>query len=115
MRYAVLKYGNEDDVAEMGARSSARFEKPPNTTTEMNAATFVFDLLPTTTSITVRNQGAVVDGPFAQTKEHLLGFCVINAATFAEAIAIAQSYLENGRGISACEIRAMSLSISGHG
>ena len=36
-------------------------------------------LLPTTAATTLRGPGLVIDGPFAETKEQLLGFCGILA------------------------------------
>src|SRR6202000_3495342 len=37
-------------------------------------------LLPTTAATTLRGPGLVIDGPFAETKEQLLGFYVIDVA-----------------------------------
>ena len=39
---------------------------------------------------TVRANGLVLDGPFAETKEHLLGFYVVDCETSEAAIAIAR-------------------------
>ena len=48
-------------------------------------------LMPTTTATTVRaaRQPIVLDGPFAETKEQLLGFYVVDVETLEEALAIA--------------------------
>jgi hypothetical protein len=45
-------------------------------------------LMPTTAAMTLRAgaESLVIDGPFAETKEALLGFYVINCATLEEAI-----------------------------
>lgn len=50
-------------------------------------------LLPTTTATTLRKDRdppLVIDGPFAETKEQLLGFYVIDCASLEEALAIAK-------------------------
>ena len=50
-------------------------------------------LLPTTAATTLRKDrepALVIDGPFAETKEQLLGFYVIDAASLDEVIGIAQ-------------------------
>ena len=49
-------------------------------------------LMPTTTATTVRagSEPLVLDGPFAETKETLLGFYVVDCAALDEAIAFAR-------------------------
>jgi len=49
-------------------------------------------LLPTTTATHIRSgrDPAVIDGPFAETKEQLLGFYLVNCATLDEAIEAAK-------------------------
>ena len=49
-------------------------------------------LMPTTAATTVRvgREPVVVDGPFAETKEQLLGFYVVDCASLEEAIEIAR-------------------------
>ncbi len=61
-------------------------------------------LMPTTTATTVRSgrEPLVIDGPFAETKEQLLGFYVLDCETLEEAIEAAR-YLLHGSG--AHEIR----------
>jgi len=61
-------------------------------------------LMPTTTATTLREarDPVIIDGPFAETKEQLLGFYVIDCATLEEAIEIARPlFVEGG----ALEIR----------
>lgn len=50
-------------------------------------------LMPTTTATTVRSgrEPLVIDGPFAETKEQLLGFYVVDCETLDEVIEIANS------------------------
>jgi hypothetical protein len=46
-------------------------------------------LMPTSAAITMRKTGTlIVDGPFAETKEQLLGIYIIEAASLEEALAI---------------------------
>lgn len=50
-------------------------------------------LLPTTTAKTIRTRGGkitITDGPFAETKEHLGGFYLFEAASLEEAIELAK-------------------------
>ena len=54
----------------------------------------VVRLLPTTAAATVRTdreEPLVLDGPFAETKEQLLGFYLVDCASLEEAIGIARS------------------------
>ena len=56
-------------------------------------------LMPTTTATTVRagREPLVLDGPFAETKEQLLGFYVVDCAALDEVIAFAHELmLETG-------------------
>lgn len=54
----------------------------------------VLRLLPTSAAITVqtRDQHVVVDGPFAETKEQLLGLWIVDAETVEEALEIAKVF-----------------------
>jgi hypothetical protein len=66
-------------------------------------------LMPTTAAVTVRSgrEPLVIDGPFAETKEQLLGFYIVECPTLEAAIATAR---EMGRGESgAFEIRPLRL------
>lgn len=46
-------------------------------------------LLPTTAATTLRGGGIVIDGPFAETKEQLLGFVLIEAKDHDDAVEVA--------------------------
>ena len=61
-------------------------------------------LMPTTAATTIRAgaQPVILDGPFAETKEQLLGFYVVECADLDEAIEIAKQFLH---GSGALEIR----------
>jgi hypothetical protein len=97
MKYALLIYTNE------GAREQA----PPETVEQMYELYGKFgrefgqkiaggeELQPTSTATTVRIEGGpggdvlTTDGPFAETKEQLGGFYIVEAADLDEAIEIA--------------------------
>jgi hypothetical protein len=77
-------------------------------------------LMPTTAATTLRAaaEPLVLDGPFAETKEQLLGFYVIDCATLEEAIEAARLLLEPRMAaglMSALEIRPISVFFRGSG
>jgi hypothetical protein len=55
-------------------------------------------LMPTTTATTIREgaQPLVIDGPFAETKEQLLGFYVVECASLEDAIETARPFFVEG-------------------
>jgi len=54
-------------------------------------------LMPTTTATTVRasREPLVLDGPFAETKEQLLGFYIVDCPTLEEAIQVAREMVSD--------------------
>lgn len=66
-------------------------------------------LMPTTAATTVRSgrEPLVIDGPFAETKEQLLGFYIVDCTTFEEAIEAARELGRDETG--ALEIRPLRL------
>src|ERR1700742_1255413 len=64
-------------------------------------------LLPTTAATTLRDK-MVIDGPFAETKEQLLGFYVLDVADLNEALDIARQ-LSDANPTSTYEIRPVAL------
>jgi hypothetical protein len=71
-------------------------------------------LLPTTAATTLRKTDPpmVIDGPFAETKEQLLGFYVIDVADLEEALGIARDLAKVNPG-GAYEIRPLRLYLPG--
>ena len=71
-------------------------------------------LLPTTAATTLRKTDPpmVIDGPFAETKEQLLGFYVIDVADLEEALGIARDLAKANPG-GAYEIRPLRLYLPG--
>ena len=66
-------------------------------------------LLPTTAATTIRGaQNLVIDGPFAETKEQLLGFYVIDVPDLDAALAVAK-VLSAANPTSCYEIRPIAL------
>lgn len=67
-------------------------------------------LLPTTAATTLRKSDPplVIDGPFAETKEQLLGFYIIDVADLDEALGIAKELGEANPG-GAYEIRPLAV------
>jgi hypothetical protein len=113
MLYAVLCYHHEAEV--MGwtqEQDDAVLAKRRKVTQKMAAAGKlgpVARLMPTTAATTVRSgrEPVIIDGPFAETKEQLLGFYLVDCASLDEAIAFAR---ELGQGESAAlEVRPLRL------
>ena len=74
-------------------------------------------LLPTTAATTVRKDSdppLVIDGPFAETKEQLLGFYVIDCPALEEALEIARELGRANPG-GAYEVRPIRLFLPGSG
>jgi hypothetical protein len=70
-------------------------------------------LLPTTAATTLRkSENLVIDGPFAETKEQLLGFYVIDVANLEDALAIARELAVANPG-GAYEVRPIALFLPG--
>ena len=68
-------------------------------------------LLPTTAATTLRkgDEPLVIDGPFAETKEQLLGFYVIDVADLDEALGIAKDLAKANPGLGSYEIRPLAV------
>lgn len=93
MRYMLLIYGEEnalDDIErEQCYHESAQLAHRLNTAGKF-LATAPLQSTATATSVRVRNgKPLITDGPFAETREQLGGYFLINAKDLDEAIAIA--------------------------
>jgi hypothetical protein len=95
MRYMLLMCGNEAEESEPHPTAGGEPDEPcwMPWAREMQARGVLLvegsQLQPTSTATTVRNSGAevlVADGPFAETKEQILGYDVIECADLDEAI-----------------------------
>jgi hypothetical protein len=91
MLYSILIYGSDKDVAGLSKAEEDALIGQHMVVQQKLAAERklgpVVRLLPSTTARTLRKgaEPLVVDGPFAETKEQLLGFYVVDCATRAEA------------------------------
>ena len=89
MKYLCLVYGEEAKIAEMDDRHCLAFD------TELRArgqciASEALEPVSTATTVRVRNgRMSVTDGPFAETKEQLAGFYMIEARDLNEALQLA--------------------------
>ncbi|ESR25567.1 YciI family protein [Lutibaculum baratangense] len=96
MLYAILCYDSEDAVSswpkEKDDEVMARLGAILDRVEAEGRLGPVARLLPTTAATTVRKGGEqlVLDGPFAETKEQLLGFYVVDVESLDEAIALAR-------------------------
>jgi hypothetical protein len=97
MRYAIFCYQAEGDVCAMSQEQDAammtELAKSKQSLTRKVKFGPSARLMPTTAATTVREgrELIVLDGPFAETKEQLLGFYVIECASLEEAIDAAKT------------------------
>jgi hypothetical protein len=94
-KYAVLIYGEEAPMAKAGKEAFDQLIKEHNAFGEQNVSVVRGGeaLQPTATATSIRKDGSggfvITDGPFAETKEALAGFYLIEADDLDQAIAIA--------------------------
>ena len=97
MRYVLLVYGEEKDLfaltPQQGARLNADSLAYDRALDERGKLIMAEALQPVRTSKSLRRRNGkrmVTDGPFAETKEQLLGFVMVEATDLDEALAIAE-------------------------
>ena len=115
MLYAVLCYNDEDVVytwtKDQDAAVMAKIDLVREKLIKQGKLGPSLRLLPTTAATTFRKSGGeplVIDGPFAETKEQLLGFYIIDVADLDEALAIVAEISAANPG-SSYEIRPVGL------
>jgi hypothetical protein len=115
MLYAVLCYNEEDVVwswsKEQDDAVMGRLAVIQERLTKAGKLGPSLRLLPTTSATTLhKSQGEplVIDGPFAETKEQLLGFFIIDVANLEEALDIARELAAAKTG-STYEVRPIAL------
>ena len=103
MQYAILCYNQEDVVGswtkEEDDACMARLAVVQAGLAKQGRLGPVARLLPTTAATTLRkgrDEPLVIDGPFAETKEQLLGFYVVDCESLDDVIAVAREMLEGG-------------------
>ena len=96
MLYAILCYHDEDTTeswtAEHDAEVMAKLGVVQEKLAKQGRLGPVARLLPTTSATTLRKEDPplVIDGPFAETKEQLLGFYVVDCKNLDEALEVAR-------------------------
>ena len=112
MQYAILCYDSESVVGGWSKEQDDAVMAKSLAVKNKLAATGkmgpTLRLMPTTAATTVRagTKPVVLDGPFAETKEQLLGFYIVDCADLDEAIEIAKEFLH---GSGAMEIRPVKM------
>lgn len=114
MRYMMLVYSTEGPdglTPEEDARIRSGHRKVMEEATQKRVLVGAEPLAPTSTATTVRMQNGkalVLDGPFAETKEHLAGYYIIECENLDEAIEWAAKIPTECQGTQGCiEIRPM--------
>lgn len=115
MQYAILCYHDEKVTcawsAEHDAAVMAKLGAVTSKLVETGKLGPVARLMPTTAATTLRKDrepALVIDGPFAETKEQLLGFYVIDCASLDTAIETARELAKANPGTGSYEIRPVA-------
>ena len=115
MLYAVLCYNSEDTVFSWSKQEEeavmARLAAAQQKMAKAGKLGPVARLMPTTAATTLRKDHEppiVIDGPFAETKEQLLGFYVVDCESLEEALDFARDLGKANPG-GAYEIRPLAL------
>ena len=121
MHYAILCYNSEAVVTswtpEQDAAVMARLDVVHQRLEREGKLGPAARLRATTTAVTLmkgRNPPLVVDGPYAETKEQLLGFYIVDCAGQEEALAIAKELEAANPGIGGYEVRPIQLFLPGN-
>jgi hypothetical protein len=115
MLYAILCYDQEDTVwswtKEQDDAAMAKLAVVQAKLTKEGRLGPVARLMPTTSATTLRKgkEAVVIDGPFAETKEQLLGFYVVECASLEQAIETAKDLARASSSAGAFEIRPLAL------
>ena len=120
MLYAVLCYNSEDVVGGWSKEEDdavmARLAKVQEKVAREGRLGPVARLLPTTAATTLRKSNSepvILDGPFAETKEQLLGFYLVECQSLEEALDFAKDLTEANPGTGSYEIRPVSVFFPG--
>ncbi|HYD71156.1 YciI family protein [Azospirillum sp.] len=115
MLYAILCYDSEDVVGswskEEDAAVMAKLAVVEDKLSHEGRLGPVARLLPTTAATTIRKgaEPLVLDGPFAETKEQLLGFFIVDCADLDEAIDTAKDLARASSSAGSYEIRPLAV------
>jgi hypothetical protein len=114
MLYAILCYNSEDVVGswtkEEDDQVMEKLQVVQDKLTREGRLGPVARLLPTTSATTLRKgrENVIIDGPFAETKEQLLGFFIVDCKDLEDAIVAARE-LAAANTIGSYEIRPVGL------
>jgi hypothetical protein len=114
MLYAILCYDSEEVVGSWTKEEDdavmVKLGKVQQKLTQEGRLGPVARLLPTTAATTIRKgrEPLVIDGPFAETKEQLLGFYVVDCAGLEEAIETAKDLARASSSAGAFELRPLA-------
>lgn len=122
MLYAILCYNSEDVIGAWSKQEEdATMERLGKVTDRLAQAGRLGPtarLLPTTAATTLRKAKGdpmVIDGPFAETKEQLLGFYVVECTSLDEALDVARELAAANPDNGSYEIRPLALFLPGVG
>ncbi len=115
MRYMLLIYTKEDEIAKASQEEMTQVMNGHWAVMEESRRSGVLQgaepLAPTATAITVRRQSGktlITDGPFAETKEQLAGYYILDCKSLDEAITWAAKIPTACGGLQGCvEIRPL--------
>jgi hypothetical protein len=114
MLYAILCYNSEAAVGSWSKQyhdeTMARLHVVQDKLTKQGRLGPVARLLPTTAATTLRKgrEELVIDGPFAETKEQLLGFYIVDCPSLDAAIETAKDFAKANPGTGSYEIRPVA-------
>jgi hypothetical protein len=114
MLYAILCYNSEDAVGSWSKdyhdETMARLGRVQDKLASQGRLGPVARLLPTTAATTLRKgrEELVIDGPFAETKEQLLGFYIVDCESLEAAIETAKDLAKANPGTGSYEIRPVA-------
>jgi len=115
MLYAILCYNSEAAIGawskEYHDQTMAKLHGVHDKLARQGRLGPVARLLPTTAATTLRKSGGenlVIDGPFAETKEQLLGFYIVDCASLDQAIETARELAVANPGTGSYEIRPVA-------
>lgn len=115
MLYAILCYDSEDAVCAWSREQHAAVMGRLGAVEERLRAERrlgpVAQLMPTTAATTIRKgkEPVVLDGPFAETKEQLLGFIMVDCDSLEHAIETAKEFARANASGGSYEIRPVSV------
>jgi hypothetical protein len=115
MLYAILCYDSEEVVCSWTKEEDDAVLARLGVVQEQLAAAGrlgpVARLMPTTAATTIRKgkEAVVIDGPFAETKEQLLGFFIVECDSLEQAVETAKAFAAASSSAGAYEIRPLRL------